>query len=320
MEFEFKQGKDYIELGDSFEVLKKLREDFKENQFDEKPLLSRLYNKFSGEYFSPTFLKSFIQCPMKCFLNYFDKKETTPILNLGSATHKVYERIVGEKALTKSAQEAIANEEFKNFNLTPSQKSTYVKYINNFIKFDNYDGIKLFSRDDIKYFPEYHMNEKNLNILNCDLGACYTLLDRLDIKESKREINIVDYKTGRISDIGHIVESYTDQFITYYWLTSINFPGFDVNSYIYLPENNSFVKVDTEDIEKQSRYIDKIYDFYDFIHDCREKNIFPAITNEYCKYCSQSERCNAYNKDKTTEIIRKEVEDDGLKENSTEKS
>lgn len=275
-----------------------LQDEWKGHPFDEKPLLSRVYRKFSGNYFAPTFVKKYNECPASALLSYLRKREETPVLNLGSACHEVYERTVKEKVLDISEIKKIAKETFIKYNLLESQRKDFDDYVNAFTNFKMYDDTKLMDGSK-EHFAEIYVSDGNLTVLDIPLGYVSCLIDRFDLDVKNKVINIVDYKTGRINrGIDYAINTYRTQMMTYAWATRANYPSFEVNCWLCLPAIDEYIYVDVDNLVDQSRWIEQILQFKEnkqktFV----EGHYLEQRENQYCKYCCLYGNCSACNKD-----------------------
>lgn len=289
-----------FECKEIFEILEKLRNAEKDKEYEERSNKSKIFNRFSGTYFSPTFVKGFSECPARFFINSCTPRKTNEVTNLGSCTHKVFERIVREKTYYDEEKSfAIVREEAANFNISPpNQKLLEERYTFNFLNAEDYcHPGEPFPWDRVEMFPEQFFKD-DLSVFGIPLGPCFTLMDRLDIRDEG--IFIIDYKTGsapRNSErYAEFVASYTNQFIVYNWQIEKQYGIPATGAFAFLPDNNHNVEMPIHSLKLQSMMVEDIIKHYESIKEQREKLYFRENVNKYCKYCSIKDICNAFNK------------------------
>lgn len=289
-----------IEVGDIFKTLKELRDAEKEFEYTKRTNKSKIFNRFSGAYFSPTFVKGFIDCPAKTFLSSCFPRTFNPIANFGSCSHKVFERIVvDEVQLDIERCLEIADEEIKNFSITGSNiKVLKEKYIPNLVNSADYlNNSKSLDWKNIEMFSEYFYKSE-ITALGVPLGPCYTLIDRLDIRDEG--IFVFDYKTGpapyNSQKLAEFIESYTDQMIVYSWQIEQQYGVKPKSVFAYIVDNNSYVEFPVKSLKLQSMLVEKILRYYKEIKEQRGNGYFEQRVNQYCKYCPIKDICNQYNK------------------------
>ncbi len=286
-----------IEIEDLRKYLVELKEKEKDLEYEKRSNRSKIINSFNTGYFSPTFIKSFAQCPARCFYNKAIEEEKMQVTNVGSAVHKVCEDIVKDSCFyDKKKIDEIISKNYDDFSIDKMNQSkikVYYDYINNFLKYDDYLGGKM-NWGKVQSFPELFLKDENLRVMDVDLGACYTLIDRLDIRPEG--IYIIDYKTGRMTETKmEFISNYISQAIAYSWIVEVKYGQKVSGVYFHTLEDNNYIKMPVDDLIYQSMFIDDILKFYEDIKDQNRRKVFDERVNKYCRYCILKDKCNAYN-------------------------
>lgn len=306
-EEEAKKNKCYV-LQDGFSILtedifKRLEElrnaEADIEDYEKRTSRSKIFNRFSGEYFSPTFVKSFSNCPAQSFINSCIPRTSSEIMNFGSCTHKVFERIVKEKLWGDEAKcKAIAEEELINFEIKQPNNMALLRerYLPNFLNAKDYlDPSKPFDYDKIQMFPEQFF-KADLSIFDVPLGSCFNLMDRLDIREEG--IFVIDYKTGvppfNQEKKAEFIDSYLHQMICYAWMIEKQY-GVKARVFAFIPHDGSYIEFPVQSLKNQSIFVEKIVEYYKDIRQQRDHFYFEERPNNYCKYCYIKDICNKKN-------------------------
>lgn len=292
------QNNGKINCSEVMPELEKYRNDEKGKNYEDRTTKSKIFNRFSGTYFSPTFIKGFTECPARTFISNCLPRKSSPVANFGSCTHKAFEEIVKNKCWNNQNQiNEIVENITTDFGISNTDKNTLTnKYIPNFINGVDYlDNGKPFPWDECKCFPETFYSA-DLNIFDIDLGSCYTLMDRIDIRDEG--IFVIDYKTGRAPYNSvvkaNFVNDYLNQMICYYWMIKKQF-GIAPRVFAYLPDNNSYIEFPVSSLKNQSMFVETILNYYKDIKEQRENCEFEERINKWCKYCPIAKVCHKYN-------------------------
>ena len=215
--------------------------------------LQSTINRFSGNYFSASFMKSYTVNPATCLYNTFCKEEKTDATAIGSTVHKIlelYYKLPGEER----TEENLWKIYHKNSDLDKVKE-----YLEGYLQ-----------------TPDYLSNERNDKDLNCvcefagrtklyvpkfkmELPECAYVIDRVDFRDTK--IYIVDYKTGTVNDTSLTFDGNLGQMILYKWVIEQEFGKPVEDVYICAPGNKEYLKVDCSE-ENQKILIDKIQEFF----------------------------------------------------------
>lgn len=282
-----------------FTRLEELYKEEVDKPYEERSTKSKIFNRFSGNYFSPTFVKSFMQCPAKAFISNCMPKETSEILNFGSCTHKVFENIIKEGCWSDEKKcFDIAETEANNYSIIDSNRKILKEtYLPNFLNSNDYlNKNKKFPWDDVQCFTE-SFYKADLSIFDVPLGSCFTLMDRLDIRDEG--IFVIDYKTGKAPfnsrKMSDFIDSYINQMTCYYWMIEKQF-GIKPRCFAYLPDNNTYVEFNVQSLKTQSMFVEEVLEYYKDVKSQREAFEFEERVNKYCKYCPICGKCNAFSK------------------------
>lgn len=287
-----------ILFGNIFDRLEVLRDREKGKPYEERTKKSKIFNRFSGGYFSPTFVKSFEQCPANSFLSSCFPRSVSETMNFGSCVHKVFERIVKEKVWTnKDICDKIIEEELINYEIKQKNNKALLRerYINNFLNMKDYlDESKPFPWDDVQMFPEMFYTD-DISIFDVPLGSCYNLMDRVDIRDEG--VFVLDYKTGitpyNEKKKAEFIERYLDQMICYSWMIHKKY-GIKPRIFAYIPHDGSYIEFPINSLRSQSIFVEKVINYYKDIKTQREKGYFEERPNIWCKYCPIAGVCNAF--------------------------
>lgn len=304
MEVIVKQNGYGIEINEAMTLFKLEKEKNKDVPYEERTLAHKLANRFSGGYWSPTFIKSWDSCPAKCFLESMMPREESLYANIGSCTHKIYENFVKEGVLSLDNNKIvkITEKEIDNFN-TRSSESDIHNYVNSFCKMRDYNNEKLFDWENVESYPEAFYKDE-ITMFDCYLGPLYCLIDRIDIREDG--IYIVDYKTGNPKWFNKdtFVDLYTNQFIAYKWIIEKKY-GFPIKgAYAYLPSFNKHIEMPVNSMENQSRLVEQVLIHYDNIKQQNNDGVYKEIPGTNCRYCKFKNKCNANNKTDVKDEIK----------------
>lgn len=293
------QSGNYIYCSDIFKRLEELRDIEIDKDYEEKSAKSKIFNRFSGGYFSPTFVKSFMQCPAQTFINSCIPRSSSEILNFGSCVHKVFERIVREKIWDdKKRCLIVADEEINNFNVKAPNNINLLKtrYIDNFLSAKDYvDESKPFDYDKVQMFPEEFFKD-DLSVFDVPLGSCFNLMDRVDVRDEG--IFVIDYKTGvppfNAQKKEEFISSYINQMICYSWMIEKKY-GVKPRVFAFIPYDGSYIEFPVKSLKSQSIFVENIINYYKEIKEMRSVPRFEQRINEYCKYCYIKDICNRKN-------------------------
>lgn len=215
--------------------------------------LQSTINRFSGNYFSASFMKSYTTNPATCLYNTFCKEEKTDATAIGSTVHKILE------------------EYYK----LPGEKRTEENMWKLYHEHSDLDKVKQYIEGYLQT-PDYLGEERNDKELNCvcefagrnklyipkfklELPECAYVIDRIDFRDNKTYI--IDYKTGTVNANSLTFDGNLGQMILYKWVIEQEFGKPVEDVYICAPGNKEYLKVDCSE-ENQKILINKINEFF----------------------------------------------------------
>lgn len=216
--------------------------------------LQALLNRFSGNYFSPSFLKSYQDNPATCFYSMFCEEENISATSIGTTFHSIMEEFFKSDNRTVDSLY-----EIKNKLVLPGQEDKIDSYIRGFLNTKDYltNNLQEFN---INCICEYKGKGK-LYIPKFDtlLPTCAYVIDRIDFRGE--DIYIVDYKTGSVTDKNLTFSGNLAQMIIYKWVIEQKFKTGVRDVYICSPGNERYMKCDCSE-ENQKILLDEIQQFF----------------------------------------------------------
>lgn len=229
---------------------------------------------FLGKYYSPSFIKTWNECPAKLAFNLIEPETPTEALIIGTQVHRLmelkYTTGVNSDYLLKIKKDV--GDEIYN------KTTDYVKV---------YDEITPYTNlDEAEFYVEQAMVD-TVTPLNTKLPAPLKgVVDRVDIVNG--EISIVDYKT---SSKRPSVKNYLDQMIVYKWLIENKYGTKVKNLFIasLYPKDPKYIRIQPN-LKDESMLIDKIYKTHEEVTSCnghykKAKGCFA------CRFCNHKDRC-----------------------------
>ena len=236
--------------------------------------LQSLLNRFSGDYFSPSFMKNYVTNPALNLMQNFFTEGANDATAIGTAFHKVledYYLLPGEERKRDKLWELEQNVLNDNPNM---DKSILDEYINGYYDIKDY------------LHPRSELDEKNLKCVTEHKGRAENLYartigytvpcavsyvaDRVDYRDN--DVIILDYKTGHPTENAVTFDGYLSSMILYKWAMEQELNTEITKGYLICPGNTASKKYMQLDYSKENEQLlaDKIDSFYkNFIRDCR---------------------------------------------------
>lgn len=233
--------------------------------------LQSILNRYSGEYFSPSFLKSYETNPASLFYSTFCEDDSTAATSIGSTFHLIMENFYKSETRTIEYFNQLCDEL-----ILPEQKEKIAKYISGILETPDYltGNTQEF---DIKCECETR-GKTNIYIpkFNISLPACSYVVDRIDFRDD--DIYIVDYKTGSVTNKNLTFDGNLAQMIIYKWVIEQQYDKEVKGVYICAPGNKKYMEVNCND-ENQKILVDRITTFFDKFREDNARRVY-TFTNE----------------------------------------
>ncbi|MBQ8218491.1 MAG: PD-(D/E)XK nuclease family protein [Bacilli bacterium] len=235
--------------------------------------LQSLVNRYSGDYFSPSFMKGYQTNPALNLVQNFFTEQANDATAIGTAFHKVledYYNLPGEERVRD-----------RLWDLEPAalregmDKALLDEYITGYYDIKDY------------LHPRSELDEKNLKCVTEHRGRAnihvkrlgYTLpcavsyvADRIDYRGD--DVVILDYKTGHPTDDSVTFDGYLGSMILYKWAMEQELNIEITKGYLICPGNTASKKYLALDysLENEKKMMEKIERFYKgFMRDNRSR-------------------------------------------------
>lgn len=270
----------FLDARQLFEDLKKVVEEDKAAgvEIDRHHPAQKLLNRFSAEYFSPTGVKGFRDCPASQVLESLMPFVPSEATAVGKTVHSVFEK-------------------FYNLDGPDRDVEMLYKFMNEMIEENDQenirDKIQLYI-DGFKNTPDYldpnrEMNHKELVCYNelflkgqfSPLGVAlpysmYSLCDRVDFRGDYAYI--IDYKTGTYLRPQILtMDGYLPQLIAYKWAVEETY-GVEVKGgYLLVPgTKQKIAELNINSLENQSKYIEIIFKYKEESQKAAKTRMYPV--------------------------------------------
>ena len=238
--------------------------------------LQSLVNRFSGDYFSPSFMKGYITNPALNLMQNFFEEGANDATAIGTAFHKVledYYKLPGEERRRDKLWELEKAVLAENPDMN---KETLDEYINGYYDIKDY----LHPRSELdektlKCVTEHRGRAENLYAKSIDYTvpcAVSYVADRVDYRGD--DVIILDYKTGHPTDSAVTFDGYLSSMILYKWAMEQELNTTINKGYLICPGNTASKKYMQLDysVENEKLLAEKIDRFYkDFMRDNRSR-------------------------------------------------
>ncbi len=275
--------------------------------------LQHLFNSNSGNYVSPTAMKSAEACPAGYLYSKLVQEKKGSATSIGSSVHSIYQ-------------------DFYNLPGNERTKDKIYNIMDNIIKNDEQDEdsakwIKYYVDgywDALDYKTGRPMDHKSLvctnetfikpiiNPLGVDLGIpVYTLIDRIDIRDDG--IYVIDYKTGNGDPNPYLLGSagYLPQMIFYYWAVTSEYGQEPEKVMLCLPGASmkyKYVDMNVKSLVEQSKVVEQVKRHIDNAQERISTKQFPESTMRYCNSCQMKMMCKTYLESRKLDLsLAKEV-------------
>lgn len=236
--------------------------------------LQSLLNRFSGDYFSPSFMKGYVTNPALNLMQNFFTEQANDATAIGTAFHKVledYYNLPGEERERDKLWELEQNALTEGMD-----KKLLDEYVIGYYDIKDY------------LHPRKPLDDKNLKCVTEHRGRATNLFaksigytvpcavsyvaDRVDYRDD--DVIILDYKTGHPSDSAITFDGYLGSMILYKWAMEQELNTEITKGYLICPGNSASKKYmaldySKENEEKMAEMIDRFY--RSFMRDNRNR-------------------------------------------------
>lgn len=259
--------------------------------------LQSLFNRYSGDYFSPSFMKSYKSNPALSLMQNFFEEQVNDATAIGTAFHKVLEDYYNLPAEARDRDKLWEIE--KSVLKEGQSKELLDEYISGYYDIKDYLHPKTPLNDkELKCVTE-HRGRANLYVKS--LG--YTLpcavsyvADRVDYRGD--DVIILDYKTGHPNETAATFSGYLGSMILYKWAMEQELNTTITKGFLICPGNaKKYMALDysKENEEKFAEDIDRFYKI--FMRDNRSREY--EFTNEGYFTTEDSKKYRAIMNDNT---------------------
>lgn len=234
-------------------------------------------HSFIGEYYSPSFISSWSNCPTKVLLDSLSEDIFVSQLAIGLAVHYLLEKRFSVGKVSQDDKDYVVK------TILHGDASLYNKVRSYYYAYDKIND---------SYEPDTsHFTEKTIidspHPLGADIPKIKGIIDRIDISSTR--VRVLDYKTASRQLDNN---KYIDQLTIYKWIVE-SYLGVDVDDICVASLFVDDPKLLYPDItlKSQSLLIDKICDVDEEVHKSAEDNIFKKRTGYGCKFCRFYNSC-----------------------------
>lgn len=236
--------------------------------------IQSILNRFSGDYFSASFIKSYMTNPATCFYSMLIPDETNTATDIGSTVHKILELYYLQPCnlRTHDSLDEIASRVIRE----DQDKDKIMMYINNYKDTKHYLDIPdsaLECKCEFSGKSPIYIKEFNIN-----LPTCAYVIDRVDI--TPEGLYIIDYKTGTVTSKNITFDGNLGQMILYKWVMEQYFNQEVKDVLICAPGLKKYLKCDCG-LENQKIMIDEIHKFFKKFKDDNSRRIYEYTDEGY---------------------------------------
>lgn len=237
--------------------------------------LQSLLNRYSGDYFSPSFMKNYVTNPALSLMSNFFTEQANDATAIGTTFHSILEEYYKlpkeerqRKKLYDLAEQLIPENQ---------DKDAVLEYINGYVDIKDYlHPRKELDDTKLECITEHKGRANNLYIkrLNYTIPCAVSYIaDRIDYRDD--DVIILDYKTGHPSKESVTFDGYLGSMLLYKWAMEQELNGIEITKgYLICPGNKpseKYLQLDYS-LENEKIMIEKIDNFYrNFMKDNRSR-------------------------------------------------
>ena len=234
--------------------------------------LQSFLNRFSGDYFSPSFMKSYVANPALNLMQNFFVEGANDATAIGSTFHKILEEYY--KLPKEERMRLRLYDLAKKYIPAGQDVEKVMDYIEGYIKAKDYLHPKSELDDTaLDCVTEHRGRAQNLYVRSIDYivpCAVSYVADRIDYRDD--EVVILDYKTGTYTPEAVTFDGYLGSMILYKWAMEQELNTKITQGYLIYPSSKKkYYKLDYS-IENEKILAGMIDSFYDqFLADNRSR-------------------------------------------------
>lgn len=235
--------------------------------------LQNILNRYSGDYFSPSFLKSYTTNPAGCFYSMFCEDDVSAASSIGTTFHSIMETFFKEGERTPERLAQLCEEQSLE-----GQFDKIKEYANGFLSTKDYLNDPNYM-EPLKCLCETRGRDKlYVNSLGVTTPTCSYVIDRVDYREDG--IYIVDYKTGKVSAKNATFEGNLAQMIIYKWAAESYYNEKIKGVYICDPGSSLYRECDCG-LENEKLLWEHIMKFFDQLNKDNRQRIYTYTDKGY---------------------------------------
>ena len=239
--------------------------------------LTSLLNRYSGDYFSPSFMKNYVSNPGLSLMSNFFVEQANDATAIGTTFHAILEEYY------KLPKEERKRDELYNLadKLIPENqdKETVLEYVKGYFDIKDYlHPRKALDDTQLECITEHRGRATNLYVKSVGYTipcAVSYVADRIDFRgKNNEDVIILDYKTGHPADEAVTFNGYLGSMLLYKWAMEQELNVDITKGYLICPGNTpskKYLQLDYS-VENEKIMVDKIDTFYNnFIRDNRNR-------------------------------------------------
>lgn len=233
--------------------------------------LQSLINRYSGDYFSPSFMKGYQTNPALMLMQNFFTEQANDAAAIGTTFHKILEDYYN---LNPEERERIKLWDLEKKNMLPTQdKRVLDDYLYGYIASKDYLDPTKELDDKTLICNTEHKGRLKLYVKSIGYTlpcAVSYVADRVDYREN--DVVILDYKTGHPTQSATTFDGYLGSMILYKWAMEQELNAEITKGFLICPGNaDVYMQLDysKENEEKLAESIDKFYK--SFMRDTRTR-------------------------------------------------
>lgn len=238
--------------------------------------LQSLLNRFSGDYFSPSFMKGYKTNPALNLMANFFEEGANDATAVGTAFHSVLEQYYLLPGDERDRNKLWTIEESVLLDHPGMDRTKLDEYITGYIDTKDYLHPRTALDDKtLKCVTEHKGRIENLYARSIGYTvpcAVSYIADRIDYRED--DVVILDYKTGHPDKSAATFDGYLGSMILYKWAMENELNTNITKGYLICPGNsasNKYLPLDYSE-ENEKKFADQIDRFYkNFMRDIRSR-------------------------------------------------